>query len=36
LATLGKRIPFLEDATLEELRRRPLNRKPSQLLQSCD
>ena len=35
MATLGKRISFLEGATLKELRRRPLNRKtaatPSEL-----
>jgi hypothetical protein len=38
LATLGKRIPFLEGATLKELRRRLLNSKtvatPSELRQN--
>jgi len=36
LATLGKRIPFLEGATLKELRQAFVNRKAPQPLRGCE
>jgi len=36
LATLGKRIPFLEGATLKELRWRLLTAKPRNPFQGCE
>jgi hypothetical protein len=36
LATLGKRIPFLEGATLKELRQRLLTAKPRNPFQGCE